>query len=112
MLSDIAMHSRMNNDRGRAPEHPVAAGRNPAYCPGNLYAKGAGNGGGFRGAGAFDIKWRNLENDLGYLRVRTLELSLTLRTMGPSFYLRCVKNPEDDGTWTPVIESRGNTNER
>jgi len=52
-----------------------------------------------------------LEGDLGYLRVRTLELSLTLRTMGSSFYLRCVKNPEDD-TWTPVIESRGNTNGR
>ena len=75
MLSDIAMHSRMNNDRGRAPEHPVAAGRNPAYCPGNLYAKGAGNGGGFRGAGAFDIKWRNLENDLGYPPIRMPPLS-------------------------------------
>ena len=52
-----------------------------------------------------------LDGDLGYLRVRTLKLSQTLRAMGPSFYLRCVKNPEDD-TWTPVIESRGNTNER
>ena len=50
-----------------------------------------------------------LERDLGYLRVRTLELSLVLRTLGSSFYLRCVKNPEDD-TWTPVIESRENTN--
>lgn len=44
-----------------------------------------------------------LEGDLGYLRVRTLDLSRTLRTMGPSFRLQCVKNPEDDGTWTPVL---------
>ena len=44
-----------------------------------------------------------LEGDLGYLRVRTLELSRALRTMGPSFRLQCVKNPEDDGTWTPVV---------
>jgi hypothetical protein len=45
-----------------------------------------------------------LDGELGYLRVRTLKLSKTLRAMGESFYLRCVKNPEDDGTWTPVIE--------
>jgi len=51
-----------------------------------------------------------LEGDLGYLRVRTIELSRTLRSMGPLFRLRCVKNPENDGTWTPIIESRGNTN--
>ena len=44
-----------------------------------------------------------LEDDLGYLRVRTLELSRTLRTLGPSFRIHCVKNPEDDGTWTPVL---------
>jgi hypothetical protein len=44
-----------------------------------------------------------LEGDLGYLRVRTLELSRTLRTLGSSFRLKCVKNPEDDGTWTPVL---------
>lgn len=44
-----------------------------------------------------------LEGDLGYLRVRTLELSRTLRSLGPSFRLHCVKNPEDDGTWTPVL---------
>jgi hypothetical protein len=44
-----------------------------------------------------------LEGDLGYLRVRTLDLSRALRTMGPSFRLQCVKNPEDDGTWTPVL---------
>ena len=51
-----------------------------------------------------------LEGDLGYLRVRTLELSRALRAMGPSFRLQCVKNAEDDGTWTPIIESHGNTN--
>ena len=45
-----------------------------------------------------------LEGDLGYLRVRTLELSRTLRRMGPSFRLKCVKNPEDDGTWTPILK--------
>ena len=44
-----------------------------------------------------------LEGDLGYLRVRTLELSRALRTMGSSFRLKCVKNAEDDGTWTPVL---------
>ena len=45
-----------------------------------------------------------LEGDLGYLRVRTLELSRTLRTMGSSFRLQCIKNPEDDGTWTPILK--------
>jgi hypothetical protein len=45
-----------------------------------------------------------LEGDLGYLRVRTLELSRALRTLGPSFRLRCVKNSEDDGTWTPLLQ--------
>lgn len=45
-----------------------------------------------------------LDGDLGYLRVRTLKLSQTLRSLGTSFYLRCVKNPEDDGTWTPILE--------
>ena len=44
-----------------------------------------------------------LEGDLGYLRVRTLELSRALRKMGSSFRLQCVKNAEDDGTWTPVL---------
>lgn len=44
-----------------------------------------------------------LEGDLGYLRVRTLELSRALRTLGPSFRLKCVKNAEDDGTWTPIL---------
>jgi hypothetical protein len=44
-----------------------------------------------------------LEGDLGYLRVRTLDLSRALRTLGPSFRLQCVKNPEDDGTWTPLL---------
>jgi hypothetical protein len=45
-----------------------------------------------------------LEKDLGYLRVRTLELSRTLRTLGPTFRLQCVKNPENDGTWSPVMK--------
>ena len=45
-----------------------------------------------------------LERDLGYLRVRTLELSRALRALGPSFRLKCVKNPENDGTWTPVVK--------
>ena len=45
-----------------------------------------------------------LERDLGYLRVRTLELSRTLRALGPSFRLKCVKNPENDGTWTPIVK--------
>ena len=45
-----------------------------------------------------------LDGDLGYLRVRTLELSRALRTLGPSFRLRCVKNSEDDGTWTPLLQ--------
>lgn len=53
-----------------------------------------------------------LEGDLGYLRVRTIELSRALRLMGSTFRLHCVKNPENDGTWTPIIESRGNTNEQ
>ena len=45
-----------------------------------------------------------LEKDLGYLRVRTLELSRTLRRLGPTFRLQCVKNPENDGTWSPVVK--------
>lgn len=45
-----------------------------------------------------------LEGDLGYLRVRTLELSRALRTMGASFRIACVKNLEEDGTWTPILE--------
>jgi hypothetical protein len=45
-----------------------------------------------------------LEKDLGYLRVRTLELSRTLRKLGPTFRLQCVKNPENDGTWSPVMK--------
>ena len=51
-----------------------------------------------------------LEGELGYLRVRTIELSRELRLLGSTFRLHCVKNPENDGTWTPIIESRGNTN--
>lgn len=51
-----------------------------------------------------------LQDNLGYLRVRTLELSRELRALGPTFRLPCTKNPENDGTWTPIIESRGNTN--
>lgn len=45
----------------------------------------------------------------GYLRVRTFALSRTLAGMGKMFRLECVKNPEDD-TWSPIIESPGNTN--
>jgi len=37
--------------------------------------------------------------DVGYLRVRTMALSKTLRAMGRVFALECVQN--DDGTWTP-----------
>jgi len=46
--------------------------------------------------------------DVGYLRVRTLKLSHELRKLGRSFTLQCVKN--EDGTWTPRIDSRLNTN--
>ena len=45
----------------------------------------------------------------GYLRVRTFALSRHLATLGKVFRLECVKNPEDD-TWSPIIESLGNTN--
>jgi hypothetical protein len=45
----------------------------------------------------------------GYLRVRTFALSRQLAAMGKVFRLECVKNPEDD-TWSPIIESPGNTN--
>jgi len=45
----------------------------------------------------------------GYLRVRTFALSRQLAGMGKVFRLECVKNPEDD-TWSPIIESPGNTN--
>lgn len=42
MLSDIAMYSRTNNGRGRAPEHPVAASRmvhtSPGTCTGRARA--------------------------------------------------------------------------
>jgi hypothetical protein len=44
----------------------------------------------------------------GYLRVKTLALSKALRALGRKFVLECQKN--DDGTWTPVIESHPNTN--
>lgn len=46
--------------------------------------------------------------DVGYLRVRTIALSKTLRSFGRVFTLQCVQN--DDGTWTPVIDSHTNTN--
>jgi len=46
--------------------------------------------------------------DVGYLRVRTLALSKKLRSLGRVFALECVQN--DDGTWTPVIDSHTNTN--
>jgi len=46
--------------------------------------------------------------DVGYLRVRTIELSKKLRTLGKVFTLECVQN--EDGTWTPIIESLSNTN--
>ena len=46
--------------------------------------------------------------DVGYLRVRTMALSKTLRSFGRVFALECVQN--DDGTWTPVIDSLTNTN--
>jgi len=39
--------------------------------------------------------------DVGYLRVRTLELSRQLRDLGRVFTLECVQN--EDGTWTPRI---------
>ena len=41
--------------------------------------------------------------DVGYLRVRTMALSRKLKTFGRVFALECVQN--DDGTWTPVIDS-------
>lgn len=46
--------------------------------------------------------------DVGYLRVQTMALSRKLRTLGRVFALECVQN--DDGTWTPVIDSPTNTN--
>lgn len=46
--------------------------------------------------------------DVGYLRVQTLALSKHLRTLGKVFTLECVQN--EDGTWTPRIESPSNTN--
>jgi hypothetical protein len=46
--------------------------------------------------------------DVGYLRVQTMALSKKLRTLGRVFALECVQN--DDGTWTPVIDSLTNTN--
>ncbi len=36
----------------------------------------------------------------GYLRVKTLDLSKKLRTLGAAFVLDCQKN--EDGTWSPV----------
>jgi len=47
--------------------------------------------------------------DVGYLRVQTMALSKKLRTFGRVFALECVQN--EDGTWTPVIDSLpSNTN--
>ena len=46
--------------------------------------------------------------DVGYLRVRTMALSKHLRKLGPVFTLECTQN--EDGTWTPRIESLSNTN--
>jgi hypothetical protein len=46
--------------------------------------------------------------DVGYLRVRTMALSKQLRALGRVFTLECVQN--EDGTWTPRIESPSNTN--
>lgn len=46
--------------------------------------------------------------DVGYLRVRTMALSKYLRTLKSPFTLECVQN--EDGTWTPRIESLSNTN--
>lgn len=45
----------------------------------------------------------------GYLQVKTLVLSKYLRTLGPTFTLRCRRN--EDGTWTPVLSSTSLTNE-
>jgi hypothetical protein len=36
----------------------------------------------------------------GYLRVRTLKLSRTLRSLGKTFTLKCKQN--EDNTWSPV----------
>lgn len=44
----------------------------------------------------------------GYLRVRTLELSRYLRTLGKMFKLKCIQN--EDNTWSPVEISHQNTN--
>ncbi len=44
-----------------------------------------------------------------YLRVRTLELSSKLKTMGDKFFVRCKNN--NDGTWDPLLSSNTVTNE-
>jgi hypothetical protein len=44
-----------------------------------------------------------------YLSVKTLALSKYLRSLGPSFHLRCLNN--NDGTWTPLLSSKPLTNE-